>query len=163
MKLRRRLIGCALMTLLSLPRFAFAALDLSTDNRSLSFGLMQLSEQQTLAQYGTYHNEVTCSSTNGITWYVKINLLQPLSSGGESIPIERFQWELVSTSGTGTIAHTGQFTPFSLTPDLVYLSGANEASGEPVRLRFRYSLNIPDAQVHGVYSTTVRFTLTEIL
>jgi hypothetical protein len=142
---------------------ALAGLGLSTDHRALSFGLMQLGESKVLAQSGTFHNEIACSSTNGNAWYLKISLLQPLSSGADQIPLEAFQWQLIRTDGTGSVVSQSQFRPFSLVPDLVYISGPGEASGTTVRLQFRYSLAIPQAQTAGVYSTTVRFTLTEVL
>jgi hypothetical protein len=47
--------------------------------------------------------------------------------------------------------------------DLVYISGPAEAGGAPVRLRVRYRLRIPEAQASGVYTTTIRFTLSEVL
>jgi len=124
---------------------------------------MQLGEEKTLADSGAYQNEVTCTSTDGQTWYLKVNLLQPLSSGAETIPLEAFRWQLVSSTGNGTAANAFQPRAFSLTPDLIYLSGPSDASGSPVRLQLKYILKIPEAQVRGVYQTTIRFTLTEML
>ncbi len=154
------IVGCCL--LMAVP--AFAGLEFSTDHRSLSFGLMRLGEEKILAQSGSFHNEVTCSSTGGNTWYLKISLLTPLSSGADEIPIEAFQWQLTRANGTGSVVSQSQFRPFSLMPDLVYISGpGEETSGTPVRLQFRYSLAIPHTQTAGSYLTTVRFTLTEVL
>ena len=65
--------------------------------------------------------------------------------------------------GAGTVVNQSQFRPFSLFPDLVYLSAPGEAAGAAVRLQFRYSLKVPEAQAAGSYHTTVRFTLTEVL
>ena len=124
---------------------------------------MRLGEEKILAQSGTFHNEVTCSSTNGQAWYLKIDVLQPLTSGAETIPLEQFQWWLTSTTGHGTEAHPNAFTPFSLMPDTVYLSSTDEAAGNAVTFQFRYRLAIPERQVSGAYSTTIRFTLTELL
>ena len=142
---------------------ASAALELSTDHRPIAFGLMQLGEEKTLAQSGSFHNEVSCSSTGGLTWYLKISLIQPLTSGREEIPLDQFSWQLTQTTGNGSVAHQSRFQPFSLAPDLVYISGPGEENSAAVRFQFRYLLNIPEAQAAGVYSTTVRFTLTEIL
>jgi hypothetical protein len=142
---------------------AFAALELSTDHRSLVFGLMQPGDEKTLAQSGGFHTEVTCTSTGGMTWYLKISLLQPLTSGGESIPLEHFGWQVTRTDGNGTVVTRNEFRSFSLTPDLVYISGPGEADGRLVRLQFRYLLKLPEAQVGGAYQANVRFTLTEVL
>ena len=140
-----------------------AALEFSIDGRPVAFGVMRLGEEKILAQSGSYHTQMTCSSTGGQPWYLKVNVLQPLSSGAETIPLERFQWWLTSVSGHGTEAHPNTFTPFSLTPDTVYLSSSDEASGTAVTFQFRYQLAIPERQISGGYSTTIRFTLTELL
>ena len=89
--------------------------------------------------------------------------MAPLTSGGDEIPLERFQWQVSRVDGTGSVVSESQFRSFSLFPDLVYLSAPGEAGGAAVHLRFRYSLKLPEAQVAGSYQTTVRFTLTEVL
>jgi len=154
-------LACALA--LSVAPAAHAALELSTDNLPVAFGLMELEQERVLAERGDYHSEITCRSTNEQAWNLKISVLGPLSSGAETIPLENFGWQLSRTSGNGTTVGTSQFTPFSLFPELVYMSGPNEASGASVRLQFRYRLKIPERQVSGSYNTTIRFTLTEIL
>lgn len=141
----------------------YAALSLSTDHRPVAFGRMQLGEEKTLADFGGFHNEITCISTNGRGWFLKVNVLQPLVSGANAIPVERFQWHLVSTTGHGNIPFYAQFVPFSLFPESVYLSAPDETSGVPVAFRFKYQLQVPEEQASGIYQTTVRFTLTEIL
>lgn len=161
MRWRSGLLALSLIMAAASP--ALAALELSTDQRPLVFGMMQLGDTKELTQLGTYHNEVTCTSNNGRLWYVKINVLQPLSAGGDTIPLENFQWQLAWTNGIGTIPNPYHYVPFRLIPELVYVSGSNEAAGQPVRLQFKYALQIPEAQVSGAYQTTIRFTLTEIL
>ena len=151
------------ITLLAGTPAGEAALTITTDHRTIAFGVMQLGEEKRLAQLGSYQNQITCSSTNGQSWYLKMHLLQPLSSGAETIPLEQFTWRVTSPNGKGTLAAPNQFAPFSLTPQLVYISGANEASGDAIVLQFTYSLRIPDAQVSGIYQTLIRFTLTELL
>lgn len=152
-----------LILVLSLSFSASAAIEISTDHRSLFFGLMQLGEEKELTQLGIYHNQITCSSTNGNSWYLKISLLKPLTSGEETIPFEDFKWQLVWTNGKGTVVNPYQFKEFSLVPDLVYISGADEAGGSSINFQFKYYLKIPEVQTSGVYNTTIRFTLTEIL
>ena len=142
---------------------ASAAMTLSSDQRPLFFGRMQPGESKELVESGVYHNQITCTSTNGRTWYVKVHLLEPLADGGATIPLDHLQWQVAGTDGRGSTQHTHQFTPFQLTPDLVYISGADDASGTPVQVQFKYRLEIPETQVGGVYHTTVRFTFTEVL
>ena len=142
---------------------AEAAIELTTDGRSIFFGLMQPGQEKRLAEAGSFHNEVTVTSNNGQTWYLKVSLLRPMSAGAETIPPEAFQWQLTRTDGIGTEVSRGDFHSFSLVPELAYISGSGEAEGRPVRLQFQYQLRLPDAQVSGVYSTTIRFTLTEVL
>lgn len=156
-------IAFSLILILSFASAAYAAIEISTDHRALFFDVMQLGEEKELAQLGSYHNQIACSSTNGNTWYLKINLLQPFAQGQESIPLDSFKWQLAWTDGAGTIPNPYQFKPFSLTPDLAYISGANESSGNTINLQFKYYLKIPEVQVSGVYNTAIRFTLTEAL
>jgi len=151
-----------LLGVLALAPAAFAAMELRTDNRSLSFGLMGLGEEKTLSDSGSYHNEIFCASSGGRTWYLKVGVLQPLSSGPDEIPLERFGWQLASVDGTGNGAGPGEIQPFDVVPALVYVSGTDENDGRPVRLRFRYHLSLPEVQVSGSYHTTIRFTLTEV-
>jgi hypothetical protein len=142
---------------------ADAALTLTTDHRSLFFGPMKLGETKELAQSGAYHNQISCSSSNGNQWYLKVNIIQPLMSGADQIPPENFRWAVVWATGKGTIpASRGTYKPFSIFPELVYMSGPGEAAGQAVDLQFKYSLEIPETQVSGVYNAIIRFTLTEI-
>ncbi len=160
--MRKLILGIALI--LCVAGSAEAGLTLTTDHRSLFFGPMKLGETKELASAGAYHNQITCSSTNGIQWYLKINIIQPLMSGMDQIPPENFRWQVVWTSGRGVIpANRGTYKPFSMFPEMVYLSGPQESSGTAVDLQFKYSLEIPETQASGVYNAIIRFTLTEML
>jgi hypothetical protein len=150
------------LCILALPVLGHASLELATDHRSLFFGAMRLGEEKELADLGGYHNEIICRSTNGISWYLKVNLLQPLSSGADTIPPESLQWQLAWTNGNGTKPGAYAFKGFSLMPDLVYISGPGESSGSNIRFQFKYSLKIPEIQHSGVYNAIIRFTLTEM-
>lgn len=152
-----------LVSILCIFHYAYASISISTDHRALFFGPMQLGEEKELTGLGTYHNEIACSSTNNNTWYLKISLLTPLRAGTENIPLENFKWQLAYTTGTGTVVNPYQFKAFSLIPDLAYISGADEATGTAIKFQFKYYLKIPDIQTSGVYNTTIRFTLTEIM
>jgi hypothetical protein len=157
--MKKTLLTVLFLFLAALP--AYAALQITTDHRPIFFGSMHIGEEKELAELGSYHNQVTCSSTNSGTWYLKVNALQPFSGGMDQIPVENFQWQLSWTNGNGTSPNSFRYKPFSFAPDLVYISGPNEASGANVNFQFRYSLKIPEAQTSGIYYTTIRFTLTE--
>lgn len=159
----RNVLGFIVAILLAWQGPAWAGLTLTTDHRSLVFGLMQLGESKELAQFGTYHNELTCTSTNGQTWYLKIQVLQPLSNGAETMPAERMEWQAETPEGIGTLQNPNHYTPFSVMPQLVYLSGPNEAGGGTIHLRLKYRLTVPEDQISGAYQATMRFTLTEVL
>ena len=158
-----RIFLLSTIILLGLQQLAPAALEVSTDKKAISFGLMYLGDDKELAQYGGYHNEITCSSTNGNTWYLKISLLKPLSSVQDSIPLEYFKWQLAASDGKSTPITQYQYREFSLFPELVYISSPEENSGTPVHLQFKYRLEIPEAQTAGSYQTVIRFTITEVL
>ena len=142
---------------------AWAGLTFSTDNRPLVFGVMDIGEERELVQGGAYHNQLTCSSTNGRAWYLKVSLLTPMTSGSDALPADAMQWQVVRASGTGTVPYLHQWHPFSLQPETVYLGSADEAAGRPVQIELKYQLNIPEIQVSGSYQATIRFTLTEVL
>jgi hypothetical protein len=159
--MKKTIVTLILVLCLYFP--VYGAIEISTDHRALFFGPMQLGEEKELTQSGSYHNQITCSSSNGNTWYLKISLLQSLNSGIETIPLECFKWQLVWTNGKGTIPNPYRFKEFGLFPDLVYISASDEATGNLINFQFKYYLKIPETQLSGVYNTTIRFTLVEIL
>lgn len=142
---------------------AYSGIAISTDHRSIFFGLMESGQEKELAEFGTYHNQITCSSTNGYAWYLKISVLGPLASGAEMIPLENFKWKLAFTDGVGTVPNLYEYKAFNVFPELVYISGPDEATGRSVRFQFKYNLSVPEIQVSGNYNTRIRFTLTEVL
>lgn len=137
---------------------------MSSDFRAINFGPMRLDEEKELADQGGYHNEITVTSSNANAWYLKVNVIMPLTSGANTIPLNSFKWQLTYSDGRGTVVNTTTyFKGFSLIPDLTYISGPQDNAGTAIHLRFKYSLKIPEAQAAGVYNTVIRFTLTEIL
>lgn len=137
-------------------------LTISTDTSNISFGAMDIGEQKELGGYG-YHNQLTCKSTNGRTWYVKIHVLAPLTSQGiKTISNSYFRYMLAWTDGTGSPQNTS-YNAFTTIPTLVYVSGPNDNDGNSVNMQFKYDLSIPANQVAGVYNTIVRYTMTEVL
>ncbi len=148
---------------MSISSFAYAVLEISTDKKPVSFGLMDLGEEKELGRYGGYHHEITARSTNDNTWHLKINIFRPLTSGEHIIPLENFKWRLVSTDGRGALIYPYQYKEFSLSPELIYTSMSEENNGTRVKFRFKYLLKIPEMQVRGSYTTVIRFTITEML
>lgn len=140
-----------------------AGLTLSIDSRAVFFGRMNLDETKELTDFGGYHNEIRCSSANNTTWYLKVHILRPLSSGEFVIPLENFQWQVVYTNGVGILTNQDRYTAFDLAPNLVYISGPAEAGGSQIRFQFKYKLTIPEMQEAGAYNTVIRYTLTEVL
>lgn len=158
----RKIVFTIVILFLSVS-LSWASFGISTDNRSVDFGQMKLEEEKELRYLGDYHNEITCTSSNQRTWYLKVNLLMPLTSGADTISLDNFKWQLVWNDGRGTMANPYRFKEFSLSPELIYICGPGDSQGNAIHLRFKYYLKIPQAQAQGIYITVVRFTLTEIL
>ncbi|OIO32729.1 MAG: hypothetical protein AUJ70_04885 [Candidatus Omnitrophica bacterium CG1_02_40_15] len=135
---------------------------MSTDTSNVSFGEMAIGDWKELGG-GTYHNQLTCKSTNGKTWYVKIYVLAPLTSGTKTINNSYFKYMPGWTNGTGSVQNQYSFIAFSGISSLVYVSGPDDNSGSDVYLQFKYGLSIPANQVAGIYNTTVRYVMTETL
>ncbi len=143
--------------------YAYALFELRADNNIIDFGFMNINEVKEIREKGTYHNEITCRSDTGNTWYLKIHLIEPLKSGGYYIPFDNFKWRVVSViNGSGIVYNEDVFRSFSDIPDLVYTSGPSDNSGSEINVRFDYQLSIPRNQPPGNYRTIVRYTMTEL-
>lgn len=144
---------------------AQATLSMDIDVNNLDFRIMDPGQTYELADKGTYHNEVSCSSTNNRTWYLYAQAIRPFTSGIRTIPIENFKWMVVSVGdGKGTLLNNVNIAnPFTLTPGLIYTSDSLDNTGTVIRIRFRYVLTIPKNQVAGAYDSVVRFTMNEVL
>lgn len=158
----RKIIFTIVILFLSVSS-AWASFGISTDNRSVDFGQMKLEEEKELRYLGDYHNEITCTSSNERAWYLKVNLVMPLTSGANTITLDNFKWQLVWNDGRGTLANPYRFKEFSFNPEITYISGPGDNQGSSIHLRFKYYLKIPEAQAYGIYTTVIRFTLTEVL
>ena len=143
---------------------ACSGLTLTLDNNHLEFGKMNIGEWKEISKEGSYHNEVVCSSTNGKTWYLKINLLIPFSSDKNVISEENLKWKVEEViGGNGVIFNEDRFNNFSVIPQTVYTSGPSDNNSADVQIRFSYGLLVPENQINGNYSTLVRYTMTEAL
>ena len=142
----------------------YAVFELIADNSIIDFGFMNISENKHLKEKGSYHNQITCTSDNDNTWYLKIHLAEPFNSGSAYIPYESFQWRVTSVAnGSGIVYNENEFRPFLDIPVAVYTSGPNDNSGTEVSIRFDYQLSIPKNQLPGNYRSAVRYTLSELL
>lgn len=144
---------------------ARAAISMALDRNMLDFRAVNPGSSAELADQGDYQNEVTCSSTNNKTWYLKAHLVRPFTCGVNTIPSENFKWIVVSVgSGRGTLANTINMpTSFASAPSIIYTSGDVDNSGTEIKLRFRYLLVVPKNQVAGSYDAVIRLTMNELL
>jgi len=142
-----------------------AALQMTLDYNMIDFGAMNTGESKEVTIKGAYHNQLTCSSTNNMTWYLKAQVVKPFSFMQYTIPEENFKWTVVSVgAGKGIVNGGVNFTfPFSRTPVLIYTSDPDDNTGTAIDIAFRYSLQVPDNQVAGNYNATVRFIMIETL
>jgi hypothetical protein len=143
----------------------WAGISMSVDRNMLDFRAGNPGEEIELADQGTYHNQVSLSSTNNKTWYFRAHLVRPLTSGTNTIPNENFKWEVVSIgAGSGIITNNINVpTPFTTTPSIIYTSGDADNSGTVINIQFRYHLAIPKNQIAGAYDAVIRLTMNELL
>ena len=138
---------------------------MSLDRDMVDFRTMENGQTAEISDQGSYHNQVTLSSTNNKTWYLKVNLIRPFTSGVNTIPNEYFEWKAVDViTGKGIVTNGVNVpTPFRDAPSLVYTSDPVDNTGNEVNIRFRYILTIPKNQIAGNYFASIRWTMTELL
>jgi len=153
----------AALFLLVAPTIAYAAISMSLDKNMLDFRTMNPGETREVADQGDYHNQITCSSTNSRTWYVKAHMIRPFTSRQFTMPSEALKWMVVSVGdGKGTIynnLHTQN--PFSTMPSTIYTSSDLDNTGTEVKIQLRYVLAVPKNQVAGNYDAIIRLTMAE--
>lgn len=133
--------------------------ELSIDQGLIDFGRMDPGdEKNNIPSRGL---TVTSRTNSGNPWYLKINSSSPFSSGDKIIPYSSFRWT-GWTDGSGVWFGTNNKT-VSASPVLAYSSGAGEESNLPngTLNHFKFKLNVPKIQAPGVYTTMVKFTMTE--
>ena len=103
----------------------------------------------------------TAKSNRQTPWYLMISTTAELSSGQYVIPNENFYW-YGWTEGAGTYYGTKE-NSLTTTPVLAYASTGAEGANLPNGTNnfFKFKLEVPKKQPPGVYSTTVKFTITE--
>lgn len=143
---------------------AHATFEMTIDRPFVDFDFMEIGEFKEVMAQGSYHNEATCISDNGNTWYLKLHLLNPLESQDNEIPAWNFKWKVVEViNGAGYATNMNSFNNFSTTDLVAYTSASGDNDGTEVKIRFTYGLQIPEAQVTGNYQCVIRYTLTETL
>lgn len=135
---------------------------MSTDTSNIPFGKMDIGEWKEKGG-GSYHNQLTCKSTKSKTWYIKIYVLAPLTSGTKTIDNSNFKYMPGWTNGTGNVQNQYSYNAFTAIPALVYISGPDDNSGNEIYIQFKYGLSIPANQIAGIYNTTVQYVMTETL
>jgi spore coat protein U-like protein len=133
--------------------------ELSIDQGVIDFGRMRPGDVKwNIPSSGI---TVTARTNNGKPWYLKVSAATPFSFGSYMIPYSKFVWT-GWTDGAGRWYGTGNnfMTP---TPSLVYASGLGEENNLPngTNNHFKFKLTVPENQAPGVYTTTVKFTMTE--
>lgn len=133
--------------------------ELSIDQGLIDFGKMNPGE--------TKHNMpssgilVLSKTNNGNPWFLKIDSSSPFASGNNLIQAANFKWS-GWTDGAGTWFGMGSNIIRS-TPTIAYASAAGEENNLPngTTNHFKFNLAVPSSQAPGIYTTTVKFTMTE--
>lgn len=143
----------------------YAGITMSLDRDMVDFRTMEMGQTQEVSDQGVYHNEITLSSTNNQTWYLKTQIIRPLTSGANTIPNENFKWKVVEVvNGKGIVYNNiNVANPFTDFKGLIYTSDPLDNTGIEVKIKFRYILIIPKNQIAGNYFGSVRWTMTELL
>ena len=132
---------------------------LSVDRGSIDFEKMKPGEaKDNIPVEGVI---VTGKTNVGNPWYLKISNDSPLSSGPYIILNSNFIW-YGWTDGSGTWYGNGT-DQMSLTPMLVYSSGAGEGNNLPdgTKNHIKFKLTIPKGQPGGKYFSNIKLTMTE--
>ncbi|MBI5144382.1 MAG: hypothetical protein HZA30_04880 [Candidatus Omnitrophica bacterium] len=160
-----KIVPLTLMIIFTFSGMASAGITMSLDRDMVDFRTMENGETKEISDQGAYHNELTCTSTNNKTWYVKVNTVRPFTSGIRTIQNEYFQWKVVEViNGKGIVTNNINYPSFFRDiPSLVYTSDPVDNTGTEVKIRFRYILTIPKSQAAGNYFASVRWTMTELL
>ncbi len=133
--------------------------ELSIDQGFIDFGRMNPGETKwNMPPAGIM---IQAKTNGGKPWYLKISNDSPFSSASNVIPNSNFSW-YGWTSGAGKWYGTGE-NSMSITPALVYSSGAGEDNNLPAGTvnHMKFRLKVPANQAPGNYTTVVKFTMTE--
>lgn len=138
---------------------------LEDSDNYLDFGALDLGQANELAEKGGYQHEVRCTSDNENTWYLKLQVIRPFTSGVHAIPMKNF-FVIVQdrVTGEGSVTHgINRELPLEATSTLIYTSSGDDNTGTRVDLRMRYRLEIPRNQVAGSYTAQFQYVMVEKL
>ena len=163
--MNRKILPIFLILLLLVGiKAAEAIVEIDTDSVDIDFGFLNIGDWKELQEHGSYHNEITCSSTDNVLWYLKVHALNDFTAGSNTMPISNLKWKVINViNGAGTLANRETYSDMATNPQLIYQSGPGDDSGNQVKLRFVYAISIPKSQPAGNYRATIRFTMTEQL
>lgn len=155
----------AVIAVVSFAGIAHAEFDMAIDRNLIDFRTMDPGQTKELADQGVYHNQVSCTSDNDRSWYLKTYLARPFTSAMNTIPNENFYWIMVSKgNGRGIITNNvNTETAFTTFPSVLYTSAETDNTGTPVALQLRYVLKVPKDQLAGSYDSIIRFSMIETL
>ena len=158
---------------------SLAALTVSFDTASIDFGSVAPGEWKEAPLTRDKDTLVVVSDTANV-WYVKICVTQALTNGTTpsiTIPNEDFRWMSTyagnknspyTNLGAGLNHPTGLgYVNFSTIDELVYTSGReasyidNNNSPNGTEIQFKWGMAMPSSQRAGIYTTTVRYTVTQ--
>lgn len=102
---------------------------------------------------------VSCVTNNNNPWSVSVRVVSEFTSGTFTIPNENFNWRGSSTGSGRWNSGDGRM---STTPFTFYEASASEYITTPkVDLNMFLSIDVPQGQAAGTYSTILALTMTE--
>ncbi|MDD5439855.1 MAG: hypothetical protein PHS37_06695 [Candidatus Omnitrophica bacterium] len=137
-----------------------------TDNNNyLDFGAVKCGEEARIALKGGYHHAIQCVSTNGNTWYLKIDVIRPFTCGDKTIPMDNMAVVVEQqVSGQGIVMYgTNRDIPLTGRETTIYTSALGDNTGQQVVLNIYYTLKIPENQVAGSYTANLQYVMIERL
>lgn len=134
------------------------------DKSAIAFGRVRPGEWENLGE-GSYYNQVTCQSNNDRIWYLRINVLNPLTGTGKGGTIDNSHFKYMAgwTNGTGTVESQYTFRDFDTVSTSVYTSSVEDAMANLIYIQFQYGLSVPENATADDYTTTVVYTMMESL
>lgn len=123
---------------------------MSVSNMSLNFGNCDPGPTTTPTKEFFLFSE----SNNNNLWELNISAASPLSSEGNTIPNENFNWWGWTTNGSGT--WSGGDGNISTNPHTFYSAGSSDwLTASPVQCTLQFNVDIPQGQPVGIYTTSL--------
>lgn len=141
-----------------------ALFKIDLDKGVIDFGRLYPGDWKNIGE-GSYYNQVTCQSNSGKIWYLTIKVLNPLTgvNNHTQIPNSKFKYMPGWTDGTGTVDGQYTFKEFSSDNTNVYTSSNDDAMANQIHIQFQYGVAVPDNAAADDYTTSVVYTMMEVL